>query len=486
MNNKLLEGIQDLTYDSRCAGSSIAFVCKVGGKFDGHDFISEAIAGGVKLVIASRTVSKEVKISAEKSGCNIVEAEQDFDSVLSFAVNKIYSKQPKVFAITGTDGKTSTVSFACQIMNLMGVSAISLGTTGIFGKIKGVSDLSELFVGTPSLTTPDEISLKRVLHKAAILGCEYAFIEASSIGIHQGRLRFIRIDGAGFTTFSQDHLDYHGTMDEYLEQKLRLFSLLDASGIAIINERLLQNDRINSVFKKLKQTQLSYGYNSTVNIHIKCLEYCQNDTKLEICYNRQEYRFAVSLVADFLVENLMCAVLAVTGFGFDITDTLKIISGVRSAVGRLEIVQNDYGLNIIIDYAHTPDALQKAICGLKSRCLGRLIVLFGCGGDRDSGKRSQMGAVACKYADFAIITDDNPRNEEAAKIRQDIIAGIAGLNNFVEIAGRKEAIEYGIKNLGYRDILLLAGKGHETYQIVGCEIIHLDEREVVKDILMNK
>ncbi|WP_375358613.1 UDP-N-acetylmuramoyl-L-alanyl-D-glutamate--2,6-diaminopimelate ligase [Candidatus Tisiphia endosymbiont of Neophilaenus lineatus] len=468
---------QSLCFDSRLAKAGDIFFAIKGASSDGNQFIDDVINKGVKFIITDDAESlKNPNIIANGVHITLMSGAR---VALSQAANILYPLLPQyMVAATGTNGKTSVVSYCRQLYTLLGVPSCSIGTIGV--ECSGGLDLTsiqEILDESPALTTPDPVTLRHILHKLAENGTKYLAFEASSHGLEQQRLLGIKVDAACFTSFSQDHLDYHKNMANYLLAKLKLFTdNLSQTGVAVLNSEIEQLDYIKSYLQERNIKFLTVGKNGDLKIIDRT-----------ICtYNGQKYNFTTDIVASFQATNLLIAVMMVHLTGFPFEQVISKLPQIKAVKGRLERVANS---NIFIDYAHTPDALEKSLLELKKikSNKGLLKVIFGCGGNRDSGKRALMGEIAAKIADEVIITDDNPRNEDPKSIRQQIIQGIIAItNSFIEIQNRKIAIIETINNLQEDDILLIAGKGHENYQIIGNKKLPFSDFDIAKEALQSR
>lgn len=468
---------QSLCFDSRLAKTGDIFFAIKGASSDGNKFIDDVINKGVKFIITDDAESlKNPNIIANGVYITLV---SDARVALSQAANILYPLLPQyMVAATGTNGKTSVVSYCRQLYTLLGVPSCSIGTIGV--ECSGGLDLTsiqKILDESPALTTPDPVTLRHILHKLAENGTKYLAFESSSHGLEQQRLLGIKVDAACFTSFSQDHLDYHKNMDNYLLAKLKLFTdNLSQTGVAVLNSEIEQLDYIKSYLQERNIKFLTVGMNGDLKIIDRT-----------ICtYNGQKYNFTTDIVGSFQATNLLIAVMMVHLTGFPFEQVISKLPQIKAVKGRLERVANS---NIFIDYAHTPDALEKSLLELKKikSNKGLLKVIFGCGGNRDSGKRALMGEIAAKIADEVIITDDNPRNEDPKSIRQQIIQGIIAItNSFIEIKNRKVAIIETINNLQEDDILLIAGKGHENYQIIGNKKLPFSDFDIAKEALQSR
>lgn len=387
----------------------------------------------------------------------------------------IPNKQPSnIIAVTGTSGKTSVASFYQQIVSMLGESIASIGTLGV------VSNVAQSeFQDYSGLTTPGSTELRQILDKMHSLKIDNVIIEASSHGLKQSRMAGVKLKMAAFTSFSQDHLDYHGTMEDYLESKLLLFnSLLEPGSVAVINRDMSVSEKVIDVCNSRQLKVLTYGQNGE---YIKVLRVqCENGKSIvEFTLDGRICQVSLNLFGDFQIHNALCALALVINSGFKKAQCLKVLSLLKPVPGRMERVGES---NIFIDYSHKPEALEKALQILQTQKSSdsRVLLVFGCGGDRDKGKRRLMGEIASNNADMVFVTDDNPRTEVPDEIRKEIMRWCRGA---IEIAGRKTAIETAISEMHRGDFLLIAGKGHEKYQIIGDKKIPFDEYEIVTRLL---
>jgi UDP-N-acetylmuramoyl-L-alanyl-D-glutamate--2,6-diaminopimelate ligase len=383
---------------------------------------------------------------------------------------RFFGKQPDLaVAVTGTNGKTSVAAFVRQIWQSMGFRAASIGTIGVVGP-SGSEYLAH--------TTPDPVQLHRLLAKLAEDHVEHLALEASSHGLAQYRLDGVRFSAAGFTNLSRDHLDYHATLEEYFGAKMRLFEeLLPAGAPAVINA---DTPFSADVTRRAKARGLKVFSVGKLGTELKLLS-AQRDgfgQHLELQGAHKTHSVYLPLVGEFQTSNALVAAGLVLATGGEEVLVLHALESLQGAKGRLDLVgKSKTGASIFVDYAHTPDALENAIVSLRPYTDGKLVVVFGCGGDRDKGKRPQMGAIAAKHADRIIVTDDNPRSEDAKIIRAEILAACPGAQ---EIGDRAKAIAAGVDVLNAGDVLLIAGKGHEEGQTVGTTVIPFSDHDAVR------
>jgi UDP-N-acetylmuramoyl-L-alanyl-D-glutamate--2,6-diaminopimelate ligase len=449
-----------VTADSRAVKHGDAFVAIAGNKADGARFIAPAIAAGAVAILAEQVPNAPLSAAF----VHVPNARR----ALALAAAKFYPRQPKIIAaVTGTSGKTSVAAFTRQIWSALGFSAASIGTVGI------VSPRGETY---GSLTTPDPVELHRSIDALAGDGVTHLVIEASSHGLDQFRLDGLRIAAGGFTNITRDHFDYHHTFEAYLAAKLRLFeALLDRGAAAVIDVDHDHADAVLGAATARGLSILSVGRRGTAIrlVEAKIDGFAQ---VLRLEHDGKSFAVRLPLVGEFQVENAMVAAGLAIATGGDAAAVFPALENLKGAKGRLELVGSHRGAPIFVDYAHKPDALAKALDALRPYVTGRLAVVFGAGGDRDRGKRPEMGAIAAEKADRVIVTDDNPRSEDAAAIRAAILAESRGA---VEIGDRREAIRSAIAELRHGDVLLIAGKGHETGQIIGDRIVPFSDHEAV-------
>jgi UDP-N-acetylmuramoyl-L-alanyl-D-glutamate--2,6-diaminopimelate ligase len=457
--------IANLAFDSRKTGKGSLFFAISGAKADGAHFAQQALEAGAVAVAAEREIEGLPKNVAFVRVKNVRRA-------LALAASKFFPRQPKtIAAVTGTSGKTSVASFTRQIWTSLGENAASVGTIG-------VTTAKEEIYG--SLTTPDPIELHRTLDRLAGEGITHLAIEASSHGLDQHRLDGLHVAAGAFTNLSRDHMDYHPTIQDYLAAKLRLFeNLVAPDGAAVIDVDNEHADAVIAAAKKrgLKLFMVGREGNPLQLIDVAIEGFAQT---VALFYAGRPYVLKLPLVGAFQVENALVAAGLVISTGGDPDKVFPALEKLVGAKGRLELVGTKQDAPIFVDYAHKPDALAKALEALRPYVRGRLIVVFGCGGDRDKGKRPLMGAIAADLADEVIVTDDNPRSEDPKTIRAEILADAGGAR---EIGDRAEAIRAGITDMKVGDVLLIAGKGHETGQIIGNRTLPFSDQDEVKKAL---
>ena len=457
-----------VTADSRQVRSGDLFAAVPGAKADGLSFVLQAIAAGAVAVMAERRPDNLPEQIAFVGVENVRRA-------LALAAARLYPRQPGVIAaVTGTSGKTSVAAFTRQIWEALGYQAASLGTIGV------VSPKGEVY---GSLTTPDPVALHRTLDQLAGEDVSHLALEASSHGLDQYRLDGVRIAAGAFTNLSRDHLDYHPSVEAYLAAKLRLFEALVApDGAAVIDADHEHADAVQAAARKRGLRIVTIGRKGQdIRLVDAVIEgYAQSVT---IESHGKRHNLHLPLVGGFQIENALVAAGLAIATGSDPGQVFAALEDLEGAKGRLEFVGRSKGAPIFIDYAHKPDALAKALDALRPYVKRRLVVAFGAGGDRDHGKRPLMGTIASEKADRVVITDDNPRSENPAAIRQAILAAAPGA---VEIGDRGEAIRQSIAALEEGDVLLIAGKGHESGQIIGERTLPFSDHEAVAAALKRK
>ena len=464
--------ISEIVFDSRKAVEDSLYVAVRGTVSDGHSFIDAAIAKGAIAIVCE--VLPE-NLYPEITYIQVKDASKTLGQLASnFYGNP--SEKLSLIGITGTNGKTSVTTLLFDIFKNLGFKSALISTVEY-----RIAD--EIIPSTH--TTPDVVRLNQLLAKAVEMGCEYAFMEVSSHGIHQNRTEGLNFKIAGFTNISHDHLDYHKTFSEYLKTKKRFFDELNPEAIAITN---IDDKNGTVMLQNTKATQKTYALKTMANYHGRILEADFNGMLL----NFGGREFWTTLTGKFNVYNLLLAYAVAIESGFHEEDILKAISTLKKVKGRFETLKSDSGIFFVIDYAHTPDALENILDSINDiRTKNeRLITIFGCGGDRDHAKRPEMGKIATRKSTLAIITSDNPRTEDPAAIIKEIEAGVEPQNfsKYTSIPDRKEAIKMAIKFAEPRDIILLAGKGHEDYQEINGVKHHFDDKETIMELakLMSK
>ncbi len=435
-------------------------MCIKGLTHDGHDYIDEAINNGASYIVSQKDLNITIPyIKVDDTRKYLMDALYlDYKNIINSLT---------IIGITGTNGKTTSAYLTYQMLNLEGFNASYIGTIGYINKYETI---------TLDNTTPDVLVLYKLLYDSYKKGIKYVVMEVSSQALSMNRLYKIDFDYIAFTNLSIDHLDYHKTMDEYLNSKLLILDHLKENAKIIINN----DDEKSYKFKKDGFEYITFGYTGDYKI----IDYkCSIDkTTLVFMRNSITYNITIPFTSSFNVYNYLTMLTIINNMGIDINDILNKTSMLHSPSGRCETykINNAYA---IIDYAHTPDAMEKIIASYNKIKKGKIITIFGCGGNRDSSKRSIMGNIATSLSDYVIITNDNPRCEDEYLILEDILKGINKSNYEIEL-DRKKAIRKGINMLKNNDILLILGKGHEEYQIINDEKIYFSDKEEVKKYII--
>ncbi|ACB94337.1 UDP-N-acetylmuramoyl-L-alanyl-D-glutamate--2,6-diaminopimelate ligase [Beijerinckia indica] len=460
--------IAGLACDSRLVAKDQVFFAVPGTKADGLTYAPEAVRRGALAVVTEQSASVPFETAA------LVKV-ADVRSALAIASARFYARQPEtVVAVTGTSGKTSVAAFARQIWASLGFKAASVGTLGV------VAPDGASYGG---LTTPDPISLHRTLDELAGAGVTHLALEASSHGLDQHRLDYVRLKAAGFTNLSRDHLDYHPTLEAYFQAKLLLFThVLPADGTVVVDADSSAGHEVIDVAKARGLKVFSLGF-AGETLHLLEARPEAAATLLRLTFAGKDWALRLPLVGSFQAANALMAAGLCISTGAAPDAVFAALERLEGAPGRLEKVGERRGASIFVDYAHKPDALEKALQALRPFTQKRLIVIFGCGGDRDAGKRPLMGEIAARLADHVIVTDDNPRSEDPDLIRKAILQGAGSGPHIREIGDREAAIKSGIGMLEPGDLLLIAGKGHETGQILADRTLPFSDRDCARAAL---
>lgn len=455
--------IMGVTADSREAGAGFAFFAIPGFKGDGLDFVADAKARGAVAVVASRPA---------ECGLPVIVV-PDVRAALSVGASLFYPRQPQVIAaVTGTSGKSSVVDFLRQLWTAAGRRTASLGTVGL---------VDESGARYGSLTTPGPVELHRTLDDLALRGITHLAMEASSLGIDQRRLDGVRLAVGAFTNFSRDHLDLHADLEDYFAAKMRLFeALLPAGRTAVIDADSDAAERVAAICRGRGLDVFGVGARGE-GIRLLSHEPFGLESRLRVRCGGKDYEVKLPLGGRFQVSNaLVAAALAIVA-GEDAAATFCALEALKGAPGRLELAGSRNGAPIFVDYAHKPDALEKVLQTVRPLAPGRLLVIFGAGGDRDKGKRSLMGEAAGRLADVVIVSDDNPRSEDPALIRAPIVEAARSCVHalVLDIGDRRLAISEAVNMLRPGDALVVAGKGHELGQIVGDQVLPYSDHAAI-------
>ena len=472
-SSAILDAIEfsDIALDSRLVKKGTVFFALAGKSQDGSRFIDDAIKNGAVAVVCD--VERDLEVP-------LILCDDPFSLLVEF-LQIFYFKLPdNIYAVTGTNGKTSVAEFTRQILNFLGKNSAAIGTLGVLSNV----DLSGSLQNS-NLTTPDVVSFYKNLAALKKNNIDDVAIEASSIGLEQGRVAGLKINVAAFTNFTQDHLDYHQNMEKYFDAKMILFTQsLENKGWAVLNSDILEFEKIKKICDTRNINILEYGFKAR-DLRICEIKADELGQRVFFEFRNKKYQFDLNIVGEFQAFNALCALGNILA-RYDLSEVelerlLLNFSQLNPAMGRMQrVIALKNKAQIFIDFAHSPDALENVLKLARKITKGRLIVLFGCGGNRDAAKRPLMGRIASDLADMVIVTDDNSRNEEPSAIRAEIMQA-CDVKKTIEIANRKIAIEKALMMLQDEDTLILAGKGHEKYQIIGDEKSEFDEEKIVKN-----
>lgn len=458
--------ITGLSVDSRQVKPGHLFAALPGTRMHGGEFIRYALRMEAAAILTDRegAAIAAAELAASDAALIVVE---DPRQALAYTAALWFGRQPDtVVAVTGTSGKTSVATFTRQIWQALGHQAANLGTMGVLGD----------FTAPLAHTTPEPVTLHRVLRDMAEAGITHAAMEASSHGLDQGRLDGVRLKAAAFTNFSQDHLDYHASFDDYFAAKAGLFArVLPEDGTAVINIDDPRGREMLEIARGRGQRLLTVGRDPAADLRITAQRFDATGQDLRFTHEGRPHLVRLALIGGFQAENVLAAAGLAIAAGDAPEAVVAALHGLTTVRGRMELAATrDNGATVFVDYSHKPGALASALQSLRPHVMGRIVVVFGAGGDRDRLKRPLMGEVAARYADVVIVTDDNPRSEDPAAIRAEVMTGCP---EATEVADRAEAILRGVDALGPGDALLVAGKGHETGQVVGNDIYPFDDAE---------
>ncbi|WP_017211534.1 UDP-N-acetylmuramoyl-L-alanyl-D-glutamate--2,6-diaminopimelate ligase [Clostridium beijerinckii] len=465
---------RSVSYDSRKVKGDSVFICIKGANADGHDYIDEAIKSGALAIV----IQEEIKINNEN--ITVIKVRNTKLALASIA-NMFYnepSKEINLVGVTGTNGKTTVIHYIKDILESYKKRTAIIGTLGYeFNKEK-------VSIQKVNPTTPESLELQGLFREFVNKGAENIVMEVTSSALAKQRVEYCDFNVGVFTNLSQDHLEEHGTMENYKSEKIKLFKKCE---LGVIN---LDDGIAEEIIEKASCKILTYGINKEADIRAAEIRYRNDSIIFKIKFRDIKWRWwcitdvKVNIPGKVTVYNVLAAIGACIGLGMDMGDIISCLSNLKHVPGRLEMVKNNSNKNVIVDYAHTPDALERLLMMARETTKGKLITVFGCGGDRDKSKRKVMGMAAGILSDYCIITSDNPRTEDPIKIIEDIEEGMEVINSTYEkIVDRKKAIEKGLKLLKEDDLLIIAGKGHEDYQIIGKDKIYFDDREIVRKAL---
>jgi len=461
-----------LTEDSRRVAPGSLFAALPGARFDGRAFIPDALAKGAVAVLAPEGTPALDVLEGDAGGKfgGAVRLVTSANPRLAFAriAARFYGRQPEtVAAITGTNGKTSTAIFTAGLWRALGHAGGSLGTLG--ARAPG-------YERSGAKTTPDAVTLHEILAEMAQAGCDRLAMEASSHGLDQFRLDGVRVSAAAFTNLTHDHLDYHGSMEAYRAAKVRLFTeVMAPGGTAVLNVDTPDGRALATLCRARGHYIMTYGRAADAGLRLDGVQPTPDGQDLSLTVADRAVRVHLPVPGLFQAMNALAALGLVIATGAEPARAVTALEALEGVPGRMQKVASlPNGAPVYVDYAHTPDALETVLVGLRPHAAGRLVCVFGCGGDRDRTKRPEMGEIAARLADVAIVTDDNPRTEDPAAIRAAIVAACPG---GIEIGDRAAAIRAGVDGLGPDDVLLIAGKGHEQGQTVGATVLPFDDAD---------
>lgn len=473
----------NITDDSRKIEKGDMFIAIKGTVYDGIDYLMDAIAKEAKICIVDQDNTIGLpNINSDKTYIIRVKNTREFFSRALFLQNKKYLPK-KLITVTGTNGKSSVASFISQILGLLSIRNILVGTTGIYLEKEKISDC---------LTTPSPTDLISIFKLAKKNNIDTIVMESSSHGIDQSRISGLQFHSVGFTNISLEHLDYHKDLETYFFTKAKIFSKRYTNNV-VINVDDRYGKKLYKICENKKLNIIDYGYDANKLKLLNIIKY-KYTQKFTFNYEKYKYEAEINLLGTFQIYNLLCAICQVCLLGLNMADIVRVLPYIKEVDGRLNLVQSEsIKGKIFIDFAHSPNALENVLLTLKSELnrKGNLLVLFGCGGNRDISKREKMGEIVTKIADVIYITDDNPRYEDPYSIRSQIIEGIKKISDITQkevynIEGREKAIRAAIRRLRKNDILLIAGKGHENMQYIRDKKILFNDRDVILSIINKK
>ncbi len=456
--------ITGIAFNSREVQAGNLFVCITGFKTDGHDYAEDAISRGAIAVMAERDMSSlgVTCIVCENTRLALAKASATF-------YDYPY-RHFKLIGITGTNGKTTATYLVKSVLESLGKKVGLIGT-------------NQNMIGAEIIpskhTTPDSLELMKLFSLMAEKGAEYVVMEVSSHSLALDRVTACEFDVGAFTNITQDHLDFHETMEKYLEAKGILYTI---SQTGVVNRDDNGAEYLLGVSKCDKM--LTYGIDNECDLSAEEVELSEKGVSFIVNYSGKRYPVTLGIPGRFSVYNALTALGCLLAVGISIKDAVTALGSARGVKGRVELVETNRGFSVIIDYAHTPDGLYNVIKTIRGFCKGRIITVFGCGGDRDATKRPKMGRIAAALSDYCVVTSDNPRTENPEAIIEQVVEGVKdGTCEYKVVVNRFEAIEYALDLAKANDVVLLAGKGHETYQILADRTIDFDEREIVHKLL---
>lgn len=468
LKNVIIKGenrnINNLTFNTSTIINGSLFFCIEGVKVDGHTFAQRAIDSGAEAIV----INRDLKVNGNVSKI-IVEDTREAMAIISSNFYNNPSKDMDMVGITGTNGKTTSTFMLKSILDNFGK------ITGLLGTMYNISGKN---IEEAKRTTPESMDLQNMLNEMKNNNVNVCIMEVSSHSLELKRVYGVNFKVGIFTNLTQDHLDFHNNMENYFEAKMKLFSNCD---ISVINA---DDEYGKKAIKRISSKLITYGIENEADVFAKDLIITEDGTQFTLGYIDQLVPIKLNLPGKFNVYNALGCTAAAISMGIPIEIIKLGLQAIEKIPGRSEKINTNKGFTIILDYAHSPDGIINILKTAREYTRGKLITLFGCGGDRDTTKRSLMGKAAGELSDFCVVTSDNPRSEDPSKIIEDIIPGIKATNcPYVIIENRKEAIKYAICNAKKGDVVIMAGKGHETYQILADKTIHFDEREIISELL---
>lgn len=469
-NMDLQRDIDGIVYDSRQAGENVLFCAIPGQQTDGHDYVQQAIDKGAIAVLLER----RMELPAHVSGLLVPNSRQAMSYICS-AFFACPDQKLRLIGVTGTNGKTTTTNLIKYLLEQAGHKSGLLGTVG------GMAGSELLPEHISASTTPESLELFRLLALMTDKNCDYAVIEASSHALEQGRVAACHFAGAVFTNLTQDHLDYHLTMDNYCASKCKLFSMLDKSAYGVVN---LDDPYAQRFLQACAVPQWTYGEADGATLQLIAYSASISGMHFQIKYQDKLYAVEIPLIGKFNIYNALAAMCVALAEGLAIDDIVSWMKQAPQVAGRFELIQEGQDFAVVVDYAHTPDGLSNVLAAARQLHPQQIITVFGCGGDRDNTKRPIMGRIAGQMSDMSILTSDNPRTENPLRILDMVEEGIRQVsNNYLVKEDRGEAIRIALEMAHPGDMVVLAGKGHEDYQVIGTEKVHFDDREIARTIL---
>lgn len=458
--------IEDICWDSRVVSEKSLFICVKNKNIDRHEYALSAIEKGAIALVVEREVENIPRDIA-------VIRVKDSRKAMAIISEKYYgnpSEKLNLVGITGTNGKTSVSYFIYQTLEQLGVKC------GLIGTIENSVAGSVLKTNKLNPTTPDSLELQKSFREIVDAGGTHTVMEVTSSALDRDRVVGCNFNVGVFTNLTQDHLEEHGTMENYKNAKLKLFKMCKT---AVVNS---DDDVSRDIIDMFNKPLITYGISKEADLKAFDIKYSLTKVEFKVKYKFLEKKVQLNVPGIFSVYNALATLGVCLSLGFGIDKIIEAIGNIKGVPGRVEAVSNNKGIVAIVDYAHTPDALEKVLKSLKELSKGKLITVFGCGGDRDPSKREIMGVIAGAVSDYCIITSDNPRTEDPIKILNEVEIGVKKTNcSYIKNADRRKAIYRALEIAQQGDVVIIAGKGHETYQIIGNNTIHFDDREVVRE-----